>query len=96
MLGGDIDIPFPENLRDPVNADPAAVRFEDLFLAFSQGIDLGRFPVPASFRAARDLDQISAGGFEKIGISQCESPRIFLPSPNGTEKLLIRNRIFIR
>jgi hypothetical protein len=34
MLGGDIDIPFPENLRDPVNADSAPVRLQDLFLAF--------------------------------------------------------------
>jgi hypothetical protein len=34
MLGGNIDISFPENLRDPVDADPAPVRFQDLFLAF--------------------------------------------------------------
>jgi hypothetical protein len=34
MLRGDINIPFPENLRNPVNADPAAVGFQDLFLAF--------------------------------------------------------------
>jgi hypothetical protein len=34
MLGGDIDVPFPENLSDPMNADPAPVRFQDLFLAF--------------------------------------------------------------
>ena len=35
MLGGDIDIPFPENLRDPMNANSALVGFEALFLAFS-------------------------------------------------------------
>jgi hypothetical protein len=35
MLGGDIDIPFRENLGDPVDAETAAVRFEDLFLACS-------------------------------------------------------------
>jgi hypothetical protein len=34
MLRGDINIPFPENLRNPANADPAAVGFQDLFLAF--------------------------------------------------------------
>jgi hypothetical protein len=37
MLGGNIHIPFPENLRDPVDADPAPVRFQDLLLAFSPG-----------------------------------------------------------
>jgi hypothetical protein len=34
MLGRDINIPFPEDLGDPMNADPAPVRFQDLFLAF--------------------------------------------------------------
>jgi len=33
MLGGDVDLPFPENLRDPMNADAAVVGFEDLLLA---------------------------------------------------------------
>lgn len=63
MLGGDIDIPFSENLRDPVNADPAPMRFQDLRLELSQGFDLGRFAVSAAFRAARKLDQISGSGF---------------------------------
>ena len=76
MLSGNINIPFPENLGDPMNADPAPVGFQDLFLAFSQGLDLGRFAVPAAFRAARKFDQISGSGFEniRIRISQCESP----------------------
>jgi hypothetical protein len=33
MLGGNIDISFPENLSDPMNADLAPVRFQNLFLA---------------------------------------------------------------
>ena len=79
MLRGDIDIPFPENLGDPVNADPASMRFQDLVLAFPQSVDLGRFAVPAAFRAARELDQISGSGFENVGIKvcQCKSPRLF-------------------
>jgi hypothetical protein len=41
MLGGNINIPFPENLRDPMNAEPTAMCFEDLVLILSQRIDLG-------------------------------------------------------
>ncbi|MBV8481385.1 MAG: hypothetical protein JO077_00795 [Verrucomicrobia bacterium] len=79
MLGGNINLPFPENLRDPVNADAAVVGFQDLVFAFSQRLDLGRFAEAAAFRAARDLDRISGSRFEKIriGISQDESPRVF-------------------
>jgi hypothetical protein len=79
MLGGNIHIPFPENLSDPMDADPAPVRFQDLFLAFPQGINLGRLTVTAVFGAARNLDQISSSGFENIGIriSQCGSARVF-------------------
>ena len=55
---------LPENLSDPMDADPAAVRFQDLFLAFPQSIDLGRLTVAAAFRAARKFDQISGSGFE--------------------------------
>jgi hypothetical protein len=53
------------------------VGFQDLFLAFSQGLDLGRFAVPAAFRPARNLDQISGRGFENVGIriSKCKSSR---------------------
>jgi hypothetical protein len=43
MLGRDVDISFSENPCDPVNADPAPVGFQDLSLATSQGVDLGRF-----------------------------------------------------
>ena len=79
MLGGDVDLPFPENLRDPMNADAAAMSFQDLVFTFSQRLDLGGFAEPASFRAAGNLDKISGSGFEKIGvrISQGESPRVF-------------------
>ena len=36
ILPADVDIPFPENLRDPVDTHPAAVSFQDLFLILSQ------------------------------------------------------------
>jgi hypothetical protein len=51
-LCGDIDIPFPENLGDPMDADPAAVRFQDLFLALKASIlaDL-RYRPPFELRA---------------------------------------------
>jgi hypothetical protein len=77
MLGGNIDIPFPEDLRDPMDADPAPVRFQDFVFAFPQGIDLGRFAVPAAFGVAGHLGQISGSGFEEVGIrvSQCKTPR---------------------
>jgi len=79
MLGGNVDLPFPENLRDPMNADAAVVGFQDLVFTFSQRLDLGRFAEAAAFRAARDLDKISGSGFEeiRIRISQSESPRVF-------------------
>jgi hypothetical protein len=77
---------FPENLRDPMNADSASVGFEDLALVFSQSVDLGRFAVPAALRAARALEKTSDSGFKsvRIRISQCESlgplgvPRAFV------------------
>jgi hypothetical protein len=74
---GDVNTPFPENLRDPMHAESAAVSFQDLFLILSQGVDLGLLPVTAAFRAARDLKKILGSGFEMIRISQCESPRVF-------------------
>ena len=37
ILGGDIDIRFPENLGDPVDADPAPMGFQDLVLALDRG-----------------------------------------------------------
>jgi hypothetical protein len=79
MLGGDVDLPFPENLRDPVNANAASVGLQDLLLAFSQSLDFGRFTEAAAFRAAGYLDKISSSGFEeiRIRISQSESPRVF-------------------
>ena len=40
----------------------AAQRFKDLFLAFPQGIDLGRLAVAGAFGAARNLEQVSGGG----------------------------------
>ena len=73
----DIHTPLPENLRDPVDAEPTTMRLQDLFLILSQGVDLGLLAVTAAFRAARDLKKILGSGFEMIRISQCESPRGF-------------------
>jgi hypothetical protein len=79
MLSGDIYTSFPENLRDPMNADPAAVGFQDLFLAFSQSLDLGGFAIAPAFRAPSHLDQISGSGLEEVWVrvSQCRSPGMF-------------------
>jgi hypothetical protein len=44
------------------------VRFQDLFFAFSEGVDLGRLAAPAAFGAASHFGQISGSGFEDIGI----------------------------
>ena len=72
----DIHPAFPENLRDPVDAEAAAMRLQDLFLVLSQCIDLGLLAVAAAFGSARDLKKILGSGFEMIRISQGESPRV--------------------
>ena len=77
ILPADVDIPFPENLRAPMDAETAAVRLQDLVLILSQCVDLGLLSITAAFRAARDLKKIFGSGFEMIRISQCESPRVF-------------------
>jgi hypothetical protein len=74
---GDVNAPLPENLRDPVDAKAATMRFQDLFLVLPQGVDLGLLAITAAFRAAGDLKKILGSGFEMIRISQCESPRVF-------------------
>jgi hypothetical protein len=53
MLGGNIDVPFSENLRDRITNHFSPIT--------SHGRARG-LTVPAAFRAARDLDQISSGG----------------------------------
>jgi hypothetical protein len=70
MLGGDVDVPFPENLRDRITNHRS--------LLTSHGRARG-LAVPAAFRVARDLDQISGSGFEnaRIRISQSKSLAIF-------------------
>jgi hypothetical protein len=77
------------NHFSPLTAAPSGptVRLQDLFLILSQCVDLGLLSITAAFRSARDLKKILGSGFEIVRISQCESPRFFLPSPNGTEKL---------
>jgi hypothetical protein len=77
MGNRDVNTPFPENLRDPMNAETATVRLQDLFLILSQGVDLGLPAITAAFRAAGDLKKILGSGFEMIRISQRESPRVF-------------------
>jgi hypothetical protein len=77
MGHGNVNSPCPENLRDPMHTEPAAVGFQDLFLILSQGVDLGLLSITAAFRAARHLKEILGSGFEMIRISQCESARVF-------------------
>jgi hypothetical protein len=60
MRHRNVNTPFPENLRDPVDGEPAAVSLQDLFLILSQCVDLGLLAVTAAFRAARDLKKIPA------------------------------------
>jgi hypothetical protein len=58
MGDGNINAPFPENLRDPVDGDPAAMRFQDLFFILPQGVDLGLFAVvPARIGSASDVSR---------------------------------------
>jgi len=61
-----VNTPFPENLRDPVHAETATVRLQNLFLILSQGVDLGLLSITSTFRAARDLKKILGSGFEMI------------------------------
>jgi hypothetical protein len=77
MRHGNVNAALSENLRDSVDAEPAAVRLQDLFLILSQCVDLGLFTITAAFRAAGDFEKILGSGFEMIRISQCESPRVF-------------------
>jgi hypothetical protein len=74
MGNRDVDTPFPENLCDPMHAEAATMRLQDLFLVFSQCVDLGLFPIAAAFGAPGDLKEILGSRFEMIRISQCESP----------------------
>ena len=67
MRPGNVNTPFPENLRDPVDAETAAMRLQDLFLILSQCVDLGLLSITAAFRAARDLKKILGSGFEISG-----------------------------
>jgi hypothetical protein len=74
MRHGDVHAPFPENLRDPMDAEPAPMGLQDLFLILSQCVDLGLLAVATPFRAPGDLKKILGCGFEMIRISQGESP----------------------
>jgi hypothetical protein len=55
MRHGNVDTPLPKNLRDPVDAEPATMRLQDLFLVLSQGVDLGLLSITSAFRPTRDL-----------------------------------------
>jgi hypothetical protein len=63
MGNRDVNTAFPENLRDPVHAQPATMRLQDLVLILSQCVDLGLLSITAAFRAARDLKKILGSGF---------------------------------
>jgi hypothetical protein len=76
MGHGNVNAPFPENLSDPMDGEPATMRLQDLFLILPQSVDLGLLAVAAAFRAARYLKKILGSGFEMIRFSQCESPRV--------------------
>ena len=80
MRHGNVDTTLPENLRDPMHAQAATVRFQDLFLVLSQRFNLGLFAVATPVRVARDLKKLLGNGFEMIRISQCESA-LFNPPP---------------
>jgi hypothetical protein len=77
MGNRDVHAPFPENLRDPMDAEAATMRFQDLFFVLPQGVDLRLLPVTAALGSARDLKKILGSGFEMIRISQCELERVF-------------------
>jgi hypothetical protein len=85
MRHGNVHTPFPENLRDPMHAETATVRLQDLFLILPQRVDLGLLSIASAFRAARDLKKILGSGFEMIRISQCESPC----RPDETENTIL-------
>jgi hypothetical protein len=54
MRHGDVNAPFPENLRDPMHAETATMRFQDLFLRLPQCVDLGLLSITAALqRCAR-------------------------------------------
>jgi hypothetical protein len=54
MRHGDVNTPFPENLCDPMDAQPAAVRLQDFVLILSKCVDFGLLSITAAFRASRD------------------------------------------
>jgi hypothetical protein len=58
MGNRDVNAPFPENLRDPMDAETATMRFQDLVLVLPQSVDLGLLPITAAFGAARNLKKI--------------------------------------
>jgi len=73
MRHGNVNATFSENLRDPMDAETATMRFQDLFLVLPQRFNLGLFTVATPVRIARDLKKILGSGFEMIRISQWES-----------------------
>ena len=69
---GNVDAAVPENFCDPVDVQPMAMRFEDLWLISSQGVHLRLFAVTAAFGAAGNLQKVFRSRFEiiRIRISQ--------------------------
>jgi hypothetical protein len=64
--------PFPEDLRDPVDAETATVRPQDLFFILSQRVDLGLLSIASAFRASRDL----TGRFVVVVVLVLESEHV--------------------
>ena len=62
MRHGNVHAPFPENLRDPMDGEPATMSFQDFFLILSQCVDFGLLAITAAFSAARDLKEILGSG----------------------------------
>ena len=72
---GDVDAAFSENFCDPVDIQPMAMGFEDLWLVLSQCVHLRLLAVTAAFRAARDLDQISGNDLSILGSGSVNAKR---------------------
>ena len=89
MGNRDVDAPFPENLRNPMHAETATMRLQDLFLilrATAQGASFSSSSsssnptsvapsgIAPTYRVGH-LKKILGSKFERIRISQGESPR---------------------
>jgi hypothetical protein len=63
MLGGNIDVSFPKNLRDPMNADPAPVGFRISSLHSHQALRVWHFVLPPSQATAWQAVLVLESGY---------------------------------